>query len=1355
MRTVGGLLPEDMLLRVARDRGLPGTAPGDYGMVGVSSVSDEAERLWPHLLAVWRELRRALPREAADAPPPADPANAALTRWVGPLLEALGFGRLAGLRSPGVTADDDPERTLAVSHRYAQALVHIVPWSQELDRREHSGPPPQSLVQEALNRASAHLWGIVTNGRRLRLLRDSNSLAGSTYVEIDLAAVFDGELFNEFVLILQLLHASRFEARGDGPPSTCRLEEWREEAMRSGVRALDALRDNVEQAVTALGTGFLCHPANTALRASPDAGRLHGALLRLVFRIVFLMVVEDRDLLHPPGAEARERQRYAAYFSTARLRRTADRRGGTAHSDLYEALRLVLDALGDEEGRPEIALVGLGGLFSPTEDDAPLRGMRLSNEALLRATRSLSRVRDAGSRRWRRVSFRTLSSRELGAVYESLLETVPEYGADGRSFRLVHRAGNTRKTTGAYYTPASLISRLLDSALEPVLDDAVKRGEQLATEHAELDPADTIAEMLLSVTVCDPACGSGHFLVAAGHRIAKRVAAYREGTLEPPEEAYRHALHDVVARCLYGVDLNPMAVAIARMSLWLEGMAAGRPLDLLDPHLKHGNALVGATPRQIDGGIPDAAFTAVEGDDAKVAAAFQRANQLERQGQDSLFDPEEEFRLSNTDFSYELNCLYAIRVGSLRDVRRQEKVYRDWRESEAYRRQLYIADTWCAAFFWEKRAGAARPVTHEAFETLKAFEESATPARTHAEIRRLGESHRFFHWHLEFPDIFPVGSDDAPRGEAGAGWSGGFDCVLANPPWDKLDFEDKKYFSVVEPSIARIAGVARRRRIAEWAQEDPEAGEEYRRARRAVKSTFHFAARSGSYEKCAEGLKVKGVNSLQADQLFVERFTALAHPEGRIGAIAPTALATGAGAQKLFDAFTRRRRVRSFYDFENLQKIFSAVDARQRFCLLTLDSGDRPAPAAKYAFFVHDPVQLDDQRKVFELNPDEIELLSPNTGSLPAFRSRRDADLTTSVYHSIPVLQKEGKGRGNPWGIRFRNLFNMTDDSDLFRTRVDLEGEGWVLQGNVFHRDRQRMLPLYEAKMAHHFDHRWNIFSGAKGDDVRQLGPAEKHDPAKAALPRYWVPEGDGPAGEHDYRGRPVHQEGVSTRLAASGWDRHWLYGWRDVTNATNERTAIPAFVPRAAVGHKFPLMFSDLPGSFMAGLCAVQSSLVFDYISRQKISGSSMGLFVWKQLPVPRPDQLEPHLDFFVPRVLELVYTAHDMEPLARDLGHDGPPFAWDEERRAAIRAELDAYMFHLYGLGREDTEYVLESFQTSSGGLKNNEIARYGTYRTKDMVLEVFDRMASTGVSIKSPLGDNSGFCSVLEPPPGQWRS
>jgi hypothetical protein len=173
--------------------------------------------------------------------------------------------------------------------------------------------------------------------------------------------------------------------------------------------------------------------------------------------------------------------------------------------------------------------------------------------------------------------------------------------------------------------------------------------------------------------------------------------------------------------------------------------------------------------------------------------------------------------------------------------------------------------------------------------------------------------------------------------------------------------------------------------------------------------------------------------------------------------------------------------------------------------------------------------------------------------------------------------------------------------------------------------------------------------------------------------------------------------------------------------------------------------MFSRVSPVLIAALIATQSSLVFDFLSRQKIGGISMGLFIWKQLPVPTPATLEPHTGFLTPRVLELVYTTYDMTPLARDLGEDGGAFRWDEERRFLIRAELDAFFFRLYGIERDDVDYIMETFQTESGGLKNNDIAKYGSYRTKETILEFYDRMAAADA-------DGVPYETPITPPPGQ---
>ena len=499
------------------------------------------------------------------------------------------------------------------------------------------------MLQELLNRDDAYLWAILSNGATLRLLRDSTALVGSSYVEFDLEAIFDGELFSDFVLLYLTCHESRFAIQGDGGPASCYLEQWRGFAAEQGERALDQLRDGVQQAISILGTGFLSHPANPHLRGRLDPRSadlklddFNRALLRLVYRMLFWFVAEDRGALLQPDpddagtatrASLREaRDRYAAYFSSARLRQLARRHRGGRHGDLFDAAQLVFDALGTEGGVPELALPGIGGIFESQRDDGtplpldePLAGARLSNEALLGAVRALSLVKPRDGGAWRRVDFGNLGAEELGSVYESLLELIPRYDPEQLAYTLETLAGNERKESGSYYTPTSLVECLLDSALDPLLDEAC----------AHETPEERVSA-LLDITVCDPACGSGHFLVAAARRIAKRIAAEETGESEPPDAVVRAALRRVIGRCIYGVDINPMAAELAKVSLWLEALEPGKPLSYLDQNIRVGNSLLGVTPALLAEGLPDAAFTPIEGDDRKVAAALKKQNANER-----------------------------------------------------------------------------------------------------------------------------------------------------------------------------------------------------------------------------------------------------------------------------------------------------------------------------------------------------------------------------------------------------------------------------------------------------------------------------------------------------------------------------------------------------------------------------------------------------------------------------------------------------------------------------------------------------------------------------------------------------
>ncbi|MFF4242699.1 Eco57I restriction-modification methylase domain-containing protein, partial [Actinomadura geliboluensis] len=1145
--SVGGLLPEETLLRIAGGNSdLPGAKPAVYHLAKDETVTDVAERSWTYL----RGRYAAFKEQLSDG----DPA-VGVTReyWLGRLFQELGYGHLPRVPAGGLPSDDG-EKQFAISHHWQHVPIHQLGWGVELDRRTKGIPgaadaAPQSLVQEYLNRSAAALWGVVTNGRLLRVLRDSSSLAGSAYVEFDLEAIFEGEAFDAFVLLYRVAHSSRFEHQGeDAGPASCWLEKWRQEAIDSGARVLDQLRVTVKEAIETLGTGFIQHPDNQALRnALKDSDNkavtpetMHRALLRTVYRLLFLFVAEDREVLLSPDAPQTARDRYNAYFSTDRLRRIAARRHGGRHADEWQAVTLILDGLNREGGRPELGLPALGGIFELSDADHALHGLSLTNEHLFNAVRSLSRVHDQKARRIRRVDFKHLGSEELGSVYESLLEYVPKHDPAKGAFELRQLSGNDRKTSGSYYTPSSLIDTLLDSALEPVIDDAVKSGNTAEEQEAAL----------LTLTVCDPACGSGHFLVAAARRIAKRLAFVRTGDPEPSNKAIRHALRDVVAKCIYGVDINPMAVELAKVSLWLEAVEPGKALTFLDAHIKVGNALLGATPKLLDAGLPDDAFKAIEGDDKKWVTALKKRNKAEREAyekrhmgvQGELFR-EAGLRVGNNGLAHHTRSIDEAQNSDLAQVRAQRAAHQQMLESSQYLKQKGLHDAWCAAFVWTKTKESAPAITTS---TLTAFREDLNKVEdlTRAELEALANQYRFFHWHVEFPRVFGAPDDaDVASIDDRTGWTGGFSCVLGNPPWERIKLQEQEFFATRDEEIAKAPNKAARTRLIETLKaENPDLFANFGMAKRQAEAESHFLRLSGCYPLTGRG-------DINTYAVFSEHDRTILGPHGRLGIIVPTGIATDATTQHFFRDVVEGNSLASLYDFENRQPLFRDVDSRLKFSLLTLTGRAEQAIKADFAFFLHDPTELETPLKRFSLTPEEITLINPNTGTCPVFRSRRDAEITLGVYRRVPVLLREGDPNGNPWGISFMTMFHMSNDSHLFRTRDELEADGWRLQGNVFTRGAQRYLPLYEAKMLHHYDHRWATYEG--DGSIRNVTLAEKADPNFVVMPRYWVPEHDVPGEKRDKNGRAIMHAGVASRLAVKGWQHDWPLCFRNVCRNT------------------------------------------------------------------------------------------------------------------------------------------------------------------------------------------------------------
>jgi hypothetical protein len=418
-----------------------------------------------------------------------------------------------------------------------------------------------SLVQEYLNRTD-HLWSIVTNGRCLRLLRDNASLTRPAFLEFDLEAMMEGGVYADFALLFVLLHRSRLP-KGMTDTSTCWLEQWREAAQREGTRALGDLRAGVETALRSLGRGFLAHPENEALRARLRSGDLsveeyYRQLLRLVYRLIFMLAAEERELLFPETASPAAEIIYARHYSVSRLRDLAQQcRHGDRHDDLWRGLQVTFDAL--THGNAALGLAALNGGLFDAASCADVDQALLSNADLLDAARGLSLVRTGKTTR--RVNYRDMNVEELGSVYESLLDLHPALDTSGSQPAFNFAVSTERKTTGSYYTPSELVQELIKSALEPVVERALTSAS--STEDK--------LKALLDLKICDPACGSGHFLLAAARRIGKEVARLRTGESEPAPTQVREGVREAIRQCIYGVDLNPLAVDLCKLALWLEG----------------------------------------------------------------------------------------------------------------------------------------------------------------------------------------------------------------------------------------------------------------------------------------------------------------------------------------------------------------------------------------------------------------------------------------------------------------------------------------------------------------------------------------------------------------------------------------------------------------------------------------------------------------------------------------------------------------------------------------------------------------------------------------------------------------
>lgn len=1445
MRLEGSLFVPELLQRAAAGQGTRQDAK-DYAIPKGLKLHDEYGRAFRIATALWDDFEPQLPRTDLD---PAGVTRSFVSQF---LSQCLGYTDLRLLDAPIGPADHAfPISAVALSGRVPFV---IAPHDLGLDDPDprfaiHGAgarrKSPHQLAQEYLNAEADALWSLVTNGRTLRLLRDAETLTRPNYLEFDLETILrePEDCYADFSALWRILHVSRaystetrptqsqssYPEDPDDPntkllpatspvqPNDCIWETWKNEGHAQGSRVRDGLRLGVQDALLQLGTGFLAHPDNAALRERLHDGSLtkehyFQQLLRLVYRFLFLFCAEERNLLHPPLPEdetaaakvAAARQTYARGYALRRLRTRCLRRSALdRYGDLWLSIRVVFRALAD--GQKKLALPALGGLFA-TDQCPDLDSASLPNHALLDAMRELRWFFDTKSKQRSAIDYRNMGPEELGSVYESLLELIPTVNLSRREFGFVgitdegSIAGNERKKSGSYYTPDSLVQELIKSALDPVIAKKI-------ADH----PDDPIAA-LLSLSIIDPSCGSGHFLIAAARRLAEKLAELRatDGAVTPPD--YRHALREVIAHCIYGVDRKPMALELARTALWLEGYEPGQPLSFLDHHLQEGDSLLGLTSfDQLRKGIAKDAFTVLSGDHKEVCKNLAATNRealkaLEKRLKDKsaeLFDA-----CDLDDALQRLEAIETMPDGTTAEVEAKKSAFTRFLADAQSSPLAHACDLLVAAYLTPKTPENETlcPTTATLIEVL--FPQQGIPA-PQGVIDHATERCReacVFHWPLRFAHIFG---------------HGGFDCVLGNPPWERIKLQEQEFFAAREPLIAAAKNKAERAKRIQWLSDGslhyhlsqfesappPDRGEialfrEFESEKRLAEATSAFAHVNG---EDGGRFPLTGVGDVNTYALFAETIEQIRADSGRAGFIVPTGIATDDSTKAYFAHIAEGGRLARLIDFENRDKVFPGIDSRIKFSLITLGQTD----VTLFSFFLTQIDQLTDERRSFTLSPEDFRLINPNTRTCPVFRTEADAELTKRIYRRVPVLIEEARGddpEKNPWGINFSRSFDLSNDSHLF-LEVPTSGD----------------LSVYEAKMMHHFDHRWATYTR---DGSGHLSTADVSDDEKAncsfrITPRYWVTERevlariarapkcvrdafrdqddsdailvalaiwieaqhetdllggmtrttasqrvvqlggtkfeDLPVKEKDWLNDKALAEArewptltdeelelISATSDLTAATHHildqrsprWLMGWRDICRSTDERTVIASVVPRAAIGNSLPLMLFDegVTTKHYAALLGNLCALCLDFIARHKVGGTHLNYFIYKQLPILPPTAYsDSDLAFIVPRVLELTYTADDLSGWARDLGHDGPPFRFDTDRRSLLRAQLDAYYAKLYGLSREELQYVLDPSKTHGNGyptvtfpgLKKNEIAKFGEYRTERHVLAAFDHL------------------------------
>jgi hypothetical protein len=785
IRIEGNIISQEILSKL-EEGDYSGQLAKDFGFDARTKVKDEIAFAWATAKDYWRIFQRKITRLDEDATATTETRS----DWMKPLLELFGY------KTELSRAEIVNDKSYAISHRVSELEgfpIHIMGFRDDLDKRRTEGGPrmsPHGLLQEYLN-STEHLYGLVSNGHHLRLLRDSGRLVRLSFAEFDLQRMMEDDLYADFAIMYRLLHRTRMPQKKDVGDESL-IERYHQDSLDAGSRIRERLSVAVEQSIIQFANGFLQHPANETLRKSVEEQKLkpeeyYQQLLRLIYRFLFLMVTEERDLIFMDGASF-QRDIYYNYYSIQRLRKLSEKRRYEENrfEDLWECLKTNFRFFETKAYGEKIGILPLDGDLFGADALGEIANCRIKNDVLLECIRNLT-IFENEQHQLIRVNYGSLDVEEFGSVYEGLLEYDPSLTKLNESWSFQFVKGEGRSSSGSHYTPEELVQPLIKHSLDYVIEDKLTSSIIPAKAGIQTQDKEQIRQAkraaLLSIKVCDVACGSGHILLSAARRIATVLAQVMTDEEQPSPKSFREAIREVIRHCIYGVDKNPLAVELCKVALWLEAHNPGMPLTFLDHRIRCGDSIVGLARREeLENGISTEAFKTLPSDDKELAATFRKTNKAEveaRLAKQEKFNYETEFGSELKTLASKAHELEDQKDDTVEDFHRKREFYSSMKGAE-YWRLKNIADLQVAQFFIPKTLAKREALATDSqyFDVLQNKHTSIGKYIYNATA--VSTEKRFFHWFLEFPEVFAASSHSR---ESGNPEQGGFDCILGNPPF--------------------------------------------------------------------------------------------------------------------------------------------------------------------------------------------------------------------------------------------------------------------------------------------------------------------------------------------------------------------------------------------------------------------------------------------------------------------------------------------------------------------------------------------------------------------------------------------